>query len=197
MAYKNYAQVKAVENKYKETLLKLNPKLNDQSGIYFLTREEGGFKYAYIGQAKHILSRLANHFTGFQHIDLSLKSHKLYSEDNPTGWRVNFINYPISKLDDMEQYWILQYANNGYQLRNKTSGSQGQGKEKIADYKPSKGYRDGLAQGHKNASREVAHLFEKHLEYKPKNDPPNKNQQKAMDKFEDFLNEYKGDKEDG
>ena len=197
MAYKNYGQIRAVEKKYKEQLLKVNPRLNEQSGIYFLTREENGFKFGYIGQAKHILTRLANHFTGYQHIDLSLRSHKLYSEDNPTGWRVNFINYPVEKLDEMEQHWIKRYANEGYQLRNKTSGSQGQGKEKIADYKPSKGYRDGLAQGHKNASREIAHLFEKHLDYKAKNDPPNKNQQRALEKFEDFLNEYKGDNEDG
>lgn len=197
MAYKNYGQIKAIEKKYKESLLKVNPKLNEQSGIYFLTREENGFKFAYIGQAKHILSRLANHFTGFQHIDLSLKSHKLYSEDNPTGWRVNFINYPINKLDEMEQYWILQYANKGYQLRNKTSGSQGQGKEKIAEYKPSRGYYDGIKQGRRNSSREIAHLFDLHLDYKAKSDPPNKNQQKAIEKFESFLNEYKGDNEDG
>jgi hypothetical protein len=37
----------------------------------------------------------------------------------------------------------------------------------------------------------VAHLFEKHLEYTTKNNPPTKNQQKAVEKFEDFLNYYK------
>ena len=83
MAYKNYKQVYAVQRKYKEQLLKVNPDLNDESGIYFLTREEDGFKYAYIGQAKHILQRLCSHMTGYQHIDLSLKKHGFYSEDNP------------------------------------------------------------------------------------------------------------------
>lgn len=190
MAYKNYKQVYAVQRKYKEQLLKVNPDLNDESGIYFLTREEDGFKYAYIGQAKHILQRLCSHMTGYQHIDLSLKKHGFYSEDNPAGWKVNYINYPVRELDKMEQYWIKGYANQGYQLRNKTSGSQGEGKAKIDEYKPSRGYRDGLKQGHRNASREVAHLFEKHLDYKPKNDPPNRYQQQAMEKFEDFLNEH-------
>lgn len=191
MYNKNFAKAKAIERRNKERLLKLNPDLNEESGIYFLTREENGFKYAYIGQAKHILSRLAQHLVGYQHIDLSLKKHGLFKLDNPTGWKVNYINYPVEQLDKMEQSWIMCYANQGYQLRNKTSGSQGEGKAQIDEYKPSKGYRDGLKQGHRNASREVAHLFEKHLDYRPKSDPPNKYQQQAMRKFEDFLNEHK------
>lgn len=198
MAYnKNFARAKAIERSNKERLLKINPDLNEESGIYFLTREEDGFKYAYIGQAKHILSRLAQHLVGYQHIDLSLKKHGLCKDDNPAGWKVNYINYPISQLDKMEQFWIKKYANEGYQLRNKTSGSQGQGKAQIDEYKPSKGYRDGIKQGHRNASKEVAHLFEKHLDYKPKNDPPNRFQQQAMEKFEDFLNEYKALEDNG
>lgn len=189
---KNYAQMKAIENKNRQRLLAINPYLSDASGIYFLTREdEDGFLYAYIGQAKHIMQRLCSHLVGFQHIDLSLKSHGLYSKENPYGWKVNFKTYPVNQLDEKEQYYIKQYALNGYQLRNKTSGSQGTGKKKIDEYKPSRGYRDGLAQGRKNCSREMAHLFEKHLDYKPKNDPPNRYQQQAMEKFEDFLNEYK------
>lgn len=197
MAYQNYKQVYAIQQKHRKQLLEINPDLNDYSGIYFLTREEDGFKYAYVGQAKHILQRLCSHMTGFQHIDLSLKKHKFYSEDNPSGWRVNYINYPVQQLDKMEQFWIKKYANEGYQMRNKTSGSQGEGKAKIDDYKPAKGYRDGLKQGRKNASKEVAHLFEKHLDYKTKNDPPNRYQQQAMDKFEDFLNEYKIPEDNG
>ena len=72
-----------------------------------------------------------------------------------------------------------------------TAGGQGTGKKAIKEYRPSKGYYDGLKQGRKNCSREIAHLFEKHLNYSPKNDPPNRYQQQAMEKFEDFLNEYK------
>ena len=70
----NFRQAKAIESKNKKRLLAINPKLNEQSGIYFLTRvDEDGFKYAYVGQAKHILTRLAQHLVGYQHIDLSLK----------------------------------------------------------------------------------------------------------------------------
>lgn len=198
MAYKNYKQVKAIEKKNRERLLKVNPGLNDMSGIYFLTREdEDGFKYAYIGQARNILQRLCSHLTGFQHIDLSLKAHSFYSKENPYGWRINYKTYPIKQLDEMEQYYIKQYALAGYQLRNKTSGSQGKGKKQIDEYKPHKGYRDGLRQGRKNTSREIAHLFEKHLDYKTKSDPPNRYQKQAMEKFEDFLNEYKQPDDNG
>ena len=83
------------------------------------------------------------------------------------------------------------YAQNGYQLRNKTSGSQGSGKRKIDEYRPQKGYRDGLNQGYKNASKEVSHLFDLHLDYKTKSDKPNKNQEKAIEKFKEFLKFYK------
>lgn len=36
----NLRQVYAIEKKNKERLLKVNPKLNDKSGIYFLLRED-------------------------------------------------------------------------------------------------------------------------------------------------------------
>ena len=193
MAYKNYRQVYAVQQKYRAEIKKICPKIDDGPGIYFLTRtDEDGINYYYIGQAVKLLSRMCSHMTGYQHIDLSLKKRGWYSEDNPYGWRLNFKHYSPKDLDEMEQYWILQYMKQGYQARyNKTSGSQGKGKEKINEFRPQKGYRDGLKQGHKNASREVSHLFEKHLEYTTKNNPPTKNQQKAVEKFEDFLNEYK------
>ena len=187
----NWKQVYAIKERCKKQILKVNPGVTDQSGIYFLTREEDGFKYAYIGQAKHLLSRLAEHLTGYQHIDMSLKKHGLYNDDNVTGWKVNVICYPLEELDSKEQYWIKQYANKGYQLRNKTSGSQGTGKSKIDEYKPSKGYRDGLDQGKKNASRDISHLFDLHLEVRTKKEPPTKNQEKALQKFNEFLNYYK------
>ena len=91
---------------------------------------------------------------------------------------------------------IKKFANDGFQLYNKTSGSQSTGKTKIAEYRPSKGYRDGLKQGYINASREIAHLFEKHLDYSTKNViNPNKNQTNVIKKFEDFLNVCKSGNE--
>ena len=193
MAYKNYAQVRAVQEKYKKQIKKVCPEIDDKPGIYFLLRkDENEINYFYIGQAVKLLSRMASHMTGYQHIDLSLKKRGWYSEENPYGWDLNIIHYPESELDKWEQHWILQYTKQGYQCRyNKTAGGQGEGKEKINEYRPQKGYRDGLNQGYKNASREVANLFEKHLNYSKKSDKPNKNQDRAAEKFEDFLNYYK------
>lgn len=191
MAY-NWRQVKAIESKNKKRLLLINDKLNDYSGIYFLTRiDENDIKYAYIGQAKHILTRLAQHCVGYQHIDLSIKKHKWYEENNPYGWNIDFINCDEQELDEKEKYYIKTFANNGYQLRNKTAGGQGEGKSQIDEYKPKKGYRDGIEQGYKKASEEVAHLFDLHLNYSIKSNKPNKNQEKALKKFEDFLEYYK------
>lgn len=191
----NWKQVKAIEKKNKDKFLELNNKLNDNSGIYFLTRiDENKIKYAYIGQAKHILTRLAQHMVGHQHIDLSLKKHKLYSDNNTNGWNIDSINCNESELDEKEKYYISYYANKGYQLRNKTAGGQGEGKSQIDEYRPHKGYRDGIEQGYKNASKEISNLFEKHLNYCKKSDKSNKNQDKAIKKFEEFLEYYKKEK---
>lgn len=190
MSYQNFRQIKSIEKKNKQRLLEVNPGLDDESGIYFLTREdEQGFRYAYVGQAVHILTRLSQHLVGYQHIDLSLKKHGLYSEDNPYGWKVNFRHYTTNLLDKMEQLWIKQYADKGYQLRNKTSGSQGEGKSQIADYRPQKGYRDGLKQGRINLARELSSIAEKHLKIEIRDDKKNnKISQKQFEKFKDLLN---------
>ena len=191
---RSISEIKRMEQEIKQRILLVNPKLNEKSGIYFLTREdEQGIKYAYIGQAKHILSRLAQHMTGYQHIDLSLKKHGLISNNNMCGWNVNFLNFPEELLDEKEQYYIKKYALGGYQLRNKTAGGQGSGKKQINDYRPGKTYRQGVEQGMKNASRDVAKLFEKHLNVSAKSNPPTVNQMKAMDKFEKFLELSKDD----
>lgn len=187
----NYRQVKAIEYANKKKLLQVNPKLDEKSGIYFLTREdEDGIKYAYIGQAKHIITRLAQHLIGYQHIDLSLRKHGLYSEINVNGWKVGFLHYPEDMLDEMEQKYILQYAQSGYQLRNKTSGSQGEGKRQIDEYRPQKGYYDGLQQGKKSLVKELNNIIEKHLSISLKEEKKNnKVSIKAFDKFKELLNE--------
>ncbi len=183
----NYRQIKAIEKANKERILKVCPDVPDTSGIYILEREENGFKFAYVGQAKKLLTRLAGHLKGFQHIDLSLKKHGLWSENNPTGWAIIWFSVAEDKLDEREQEFIKIYANNGYQLRNKTSGSQGEGKRDIAD-EPTKGYLEGLHNGYKKAQKEIAHLFKLHLVCGTKKVPPTKLQEKAMQKFEDFIN---------
>lgn len=194
--YSKLAKAKAIEKKNKNRLLHLNPKLDEKSGIYFLTREdEKGFKYAYIGQAVHILTRLAQHMRGYQHIDLSLKKHGLYSEENPHGWNIGFLHFGKEELDQQEQFYIKLYADNGYQLRNKTSGSQGQGKAQIDEYRPHKGYRDGLQQGRLNLARELSNIASKHLTIKLKpGKENNKVSQKQYAKFMALIN-CEGEKE--
>lgn len=191
MNYQSIRQAKAIEQNNKKRLLEVNPKLDEESGIYFLTRiDENGFKYAYIGQAVHILTRLAQHLVGYQHIDLSLKKHKLYSKSNPCGWKIGFLHFPKSELDKQEQHYIKAYADKGYQLRNKTSGSQGEGKAQIDDYKPSKGYRDGIQQGRKNLAKELSRIAEKHLKIELREDKANnKVSQKQYEKFMDLIRE--------
>lgn len=189
--YKNIAKVKAIERKNEQKLLAVNPKLDNGSGIYFLTRvDENDIKYAYIGQAKHILTRLAQHLTSYQHIDLSLKKHGLYSVDNPYGWKIGFMHFPLSELDEKERHYIKMYAQNGYQLRNKTTGGQGEGKQQIDEYRPQKGYRDGVLQGKKTLARELSQIISKHLTVKLKPEKQgNKVSQKQLEKFNNLLDE--------
>lgn len=192
MNYQNIARAKAIEQENRKRLLKLNPKLNDRSGIYFLLREdENGFKFAYVGQAKSVLQRLASHLVGYeQHIDLSLRKHKLYSEDNPYGWRVEFINFPESQLDEKEKYYIKLYADNGYQLRNVSIGGQGGNRDSgsIGERKAPKGYLQGIQQGRKNLARELSNIAEKHLKIEIRADKANnKVSQKQYEKFMDLL----------
>lgn len=185
MKMKSIAQIKAIERANKKTWLKLNKDLNEGCGIYILTRREGDYKFCYVGQAKHILSRLAQHLSGHQWIDISLKKHGLYSAENPTGWDVHFFNCAEGDLDVKEQQYIKKAIESGYIMRNLTLGGQGEGKM-VVSAKPAKGYRDGLQQGYRNAQRDVARLFEKNLTYSI-NGAPNKNKQKAYDKFKEFL----------
>lgn len=182
----DYRQIKAIEKANKQKWVKHFGEISDESGIYILTREENGFKYAYVGQAKHILTRLAQHLSGWQHIDKSLKTHGLWSNDNPHGWNMFFVPYDEEDLDTQEQKYIRICADKGYQLRNKTAGGQGQGKFEIAETKPRKTYHDGLKQGYLNAQRDVRKLFEKNLTYDMQGNP-NKLKERAKEKFKEFL----------
>ncbi len=182
----NYKQIYAIKKANEERILKVCPNCPNTSGIYFLLREENGFKYAYIGQAVRLRDRLGSHLSGYQHIDLSIKKHGLWSEENPTGYKIHFLQFPESELDEKEQYFIKRYANAGWQMRNVESGGS-QGKTDIGERRQSRGYYDGVAQGYKNAQKEVAHLFDLHLDYTTKKQPPTKLQEKALEKFKHFL----------
>lgn len=185
----NYRQIKAIEADKKRILHDLYPDLDEQSGIYFLTRiDENGIRYAYIGQAKKILTRLAQHLTGYQHIDLSLRKHGLYSSTNPNGWKIGYLHFSVRELNEKERFYIKKYADKGYQLRNKDTGG-GAGKIQIDEFRPSRGYRDGLAQGRKNLARELNNIISKHLVINLKPEKANnKVSIRAFEKFNALLN---------
>lgn len=184
----NYRKVFAIEQNNKKRWLKVNSKLTDDSGIYIMQRFENGISYAYVGQAKKILTRLAQHLNGYQHIDLSIKKHGLYSNTNKTGWSVTFVLCDENELDRKEQEYIIKYANAGYQLRNKTSGSQGNEKTKIDDYKNTKGkgYQQGLHNGYEKAIKEIKVFFDKYLEFTIKG-KTNKTKERKYQEFKNFL----------
>lgn len=188
MNYQNIKRAKAIEQKNKERLLKLNPELNDKSGIYFFLRsDEYNFRFAYIGQAKNITQRCCSHLVGYQqHIDLSIRKHGLYSGENPHGWRLEFLNFPESELDEKEKYYIKKYADAGYQLRNVSVGGQGSERgNHIGEAKAAKGYRDGVLQGKKSLAKELNHIAEKHLKISIK--PEKANNKVSIKQYEKFM----------
>lgn len=188
----NYKKLYAIKKNNEKRILSICPEMKNKSGIYFYTRtDENGISYFYIGQSVDCLERNISHLSGFQHIDLSIKKRGFYSEENPYGWKLNFIHYPKEKLDEMEQYWILEYTKKGYQCRyNKTAGGQGTGKEKINEFKPAKGYYDGIKQGKKSLAKELSHIAEKHLEIRLKPEKQgNKVSEKQYEKFMALISE--------
>lgn len=181
----NYKQLYAIKEKDRNRIKEVYPFINNEAGIYILTRRENGFKYAYVGQAKHLLERLVSHLMGYQHIDISLKKHGLISETNKSGWDIITANFKEEELDEKEQYFIKTYSNEGFQLYNHTTGSQGKGKEGLKET-VKKGYQQGVAYGYSKAQKEVTNYFEKHLNVSVKKEG-NKNQEKALEKFKNFI----------
>ncbi len=163
------------------------PALDNKSGIYFLIRRSEK-NYAYIGKASNLLHRTIAHLKGYeQHIDLSIKNRGIATALNPKGWELNVLHFPKEELDEKERYFIQMYQKAGFELYNIESGGT-DGKTDINQRKPSRGYQDGLKQGRKNTQRFVAKFFEKNLTYGI-NGTPNKNKEKALAKFESFLND--------
>ena len=194
----NYRQIMAIRKANEDKIRKMCPTVTEASGIYvFYRTDENGFKYAYVGQAKNLLKRLTEHLSGYQHIDCSIKKHKFYDAiDNPYGYQIEIVCRCFEdELDELECYWIKHYADKGYQLRNKTTGSQGEGKAALGEGKSTKGYRDGLVQGRKNTQKEIKELFDKYLTYDIKG-KPGKIKQRKYDEFTAFLNEGETEEED-
>ena len=159
-----------------------------QPGIYLFERtDENGVVFFYCGQAKNIFKRIVSHWNGYQRIDISIRKRKFKSDENPHGWAFCILEYcPVDKLDEREQYWILEQMRQGKQTYNVTYGSQSNGKQNIKEGKTPRGYFDGKAAGYLMARKEVAHWFALHLNVSMKK--PTKNAEKALAKFQEFIN---------
>lgn len=187
----NYSAIFDKMDKLKAQVKQVCQGAQDKSGIYIMKREENGFKYAYIGQSCNVLTRLAQHLDGYtkpnaQHIDLSIRKHGLKSSENCNGWLFGCIYFPLNELNAKEQYYIRLYANNGYQMLNKTSGSQDGDKFGISQNKDGRGYREGVSNGEKRALKRVKEFFDKYLDYTIK-EPLNKVKERKLKEFEGLL----------
>ena len=182
----NYKKIFTIRQKNESKIKQLCPEATHKSGIYVFTRvSEEGIKFFYAGQAKDLLSRLAEHLSGYQHIDLSIKKWGLYSTDNPCGYKIHILEF-TTDLDERERYWIKRYIDAGFQTRNKNLGGQNNGKVGLEDNKPAKGYYDGITQGEKNILKKVKEYFDKYLDFSIK-DKPNKIKERKLEEFKQFL----------
>lgn len=189
----NYRQIYAIKESNRKRLLKINPNLTEEAGIYAFYRvDEDGFRYAYIGQAVNIIERLCSHLTGYkQHIDLSIRKHGLWDADgNPHGYKVSAISLreiqktaPSATLDSAEVYYIKHYADLGYQLRNVSIGGQGEGRRMINSTSPRKTYTEGKEEGYKKAVKDITHILDLHCKPIELKKPDNKVSQRQLDKL--------------
>ena len=191
MNYNAFKKIKAVEATYKKQLKGLFPTLTEESGIYAFTRmdEKTGIKHAYVGQAKHLLSRLAQHMAGRQsHIDRSLHNRGLAK--NGGQWQLGWSYCAESELDERERAFIQKAAQSGFQLYNKTSGGQGEGKAQLGDSEGIGGYRKGKAAGEAQLRRKIKEYFDKYLTVGVQ-EPTNKIKERKLEEFKNFIGEEK------
>ena len=189
----NYRQIYARKAECERRIKEVCPEITNRPGIYifYRTDTDSGLRFCYIGQAKRLAERCAQHLQEYDHIALSLKKRGFFDplnpEANPGGWKLSVWECSgLDALDNAEIEAIRECANKGYQLFNRTAGGQGDGKVIFDNKRQAKTYREGLAQGYLNARREVAHWFSLHLNVSMKK--PTKNAEKALAKFEKFIN---------
>ena len=184
----NYKQLFAKQQYWATALKKLCPEINDGSGIYFWKREIDGEVKMYIGKATHCLQRSVSHCMGYkQRLDISIRKWGFYDEkNNPTGWKLAIIYYPLQELDERESYYIDQYKQMGtVELYNIESGGT-TNKTIIGERKQPKTYMEGIAQGKKKQLDVIKVFFEKYLEAIPKNQ--NKVTLRKFEEFNQLLN---------
>lgn len=187
----NYAQIFVIKQEREERIKKICPGIPNSSGIYAFYRvDEAGIRRSYVGQALRLRERCASHLGEYDHIALSLKKHKFYSESNPTGWKLSYRTCRKDELDQKEIETIKAFADKGFQMYNITAGGQSTGKQVTGQYKPPKTYRQGIQQGKITLARELKHIIDTHLNVSIRPEKlKNKVSIKALEKFNDLLNE--------
>ena len=80
-----------------------------------------------------------------------------------------------------------------HQLSCCEAGGKGDGKKQIAEYRPGKGYRDGLAQGRINLARELSNIADKHLVISLK--PEKQNNSVSQKQYQKFMELLHGEKD--
>lgn len=190
----NYRQLYAIQSKNEKLILKQCPTMPRKSGIYLFYRvNEKGENCAYVGQAKDLLHRTAEHLSvqvKKTHIDKSLYVHKLYNQDNPQGWKVKvLVVCPLDELDISEQKYIDYYkGRSDVKLYNVTGGGQLDKKEDVGErlQVKLKSYKNGKNLGYEKAREQIKTYFEKYLDYSIKG-KPNKIKERKLQEFTDFL----------
>ena len=104
-----------------------------KSGIYLWDRTNEDGKYCwYVGQAKNLLRRTAQHIVdGKSHLDKSIKAHGLSNDHvlNPEKWGIEILQKcEIADLDKLEQYYIdiwKKYHPDGIMYNIESGGTTG------------------------------------------------------------------------
>ena len=185
----NYNQRYAILGSYKKAILQIYPNTPNTSGIYILKRKNGDKIAVYVGQSINVLERLASHLMTKNkslHIDASLYKYGLKNLTNPKGWELKCFEKSKSELDTVEQQYIDQYLKQeNYDVYNVTSGGQCKGKEKIAEFKPRKGWNAGKIYGKKQLAKDLKHISDNYLEIKTTKD--NKISKRMLGKYNNLI----------
>lgn len=160
----------AILNDKKKIIKSICPDITNESGIYlFYRKNEDNETCFYVGQAKDLLTRTAQHLMGrTQHIDKSLYVHKLYGEGIPYGWKLKVIyKCGIGYLDFYEQQFIQHYLKQGYKCYNVAGGGQFDKKSDVGErYEVKlKTYKNGKKIAYEKAREYVKEMFDKYLDF--------------------------------
>lgn len=184
-------------NANKKIIKSICPNITNESGIYlFYRKNEFNETCFYVGQAKDLLTRTAQHLMGRQqHIDKSLYVHKLYGEDNPYGWKLKVVYLcSIRDLDFYEQHFIQYYLRQGYKTYNVTGGGQFNKKQDIGERQQTKlkSYKNGKNLGYEQARDEVREYFDKYLDFTIKG-KSGKVKERKFEEFKKWLEVQKSE----